>query len=117
MNEATNRLNEKLTCSKKPAIGLSNSFSGAAKAERIPVFEKAEGCVKPFDEIGFRCYIRANAGKSELCDALAAYCDGTEVLSDEAGVVEVITGKLTKPETDKIREQFAGIESVIRVLD
>ena len=35
----------------------------------------------------------------------------------EAGVVEVITGKLTKPETDKIRAQFAGIESVIRVLD
>lgn len=92
-------------------------LSGAAKAEHVPVFEKAEGCVKPFDEIGFRCYIRANAGKSELCDALAAYCDGTEVLSDEAGVVEVITGKLMKPETDKIRAQFAGIESVIRVLD
>ena len=68
----------------------------------------------PFE---FRCYIRANAGQVELCEALAAYCDGTEVLSDKAGVVEVITGKLTKPELDKIRAQFAGIESVIRVLD
>ena len=93
-------------------------LSGAAKMERVPVFVKADdGCVKPFDEIGFRCYIRANAGQVELCEALAAYCDGTEVLSDKAGVVEVITGKLTKPELDKIRAQFAGIESVIRVLD
>ncbi len=93
------------------------ALSGAAKAERVPVFEKAEGFVKPFDEIGFRCYVRATAGKSELCEAIAAYCDGTEILSDNAGVVEVITGKLTKPEMDKIRAQFAGIESVIRVLD
>ncbi|MBP3294738.1 MAG: hypothetical protein J6N32_13375, partial [Clostridia bacterium] len=93
-------------------------LSGAAKMERNPVFVKADdGCVKPFDEIGFRCYIRANAGQVGLCEALAAYCDGTEVLSDKAGVVEVITGKLTKPELDKIRAQFAGIESVIRVLD
>lgn len=93
------------------------ALSGAAKAERIPVFEKADGCVKPFDDIAFRCYVRATAGKSELCEAMAAYCDGTEVLSDDAGVVEVITGKLTKPEMDKIRAQFAGIESVIRVLE
>ncbi len=93
------------------------ALSGAAKAERVPVFEKAEGYVKPFDDIGFRCYVRATAGRSELCEAIAAYCDGTEVLSDDAGVVEVITGRLTKPEMDKIRAQFAGIESVIRVLD
>ena len=92
-------------------------LSGAAKMERIPVFEKADNCVKPFDEIGFRCYVRANAVRSELCGALSAYCDGTEVLSDEAGVVELITGKLTKPEMDKIRAQFDGIVSVIRVLD
>ena len=91
-------------------------LSGAAKAERVPVFEKAEGCVKPFDEVGFRCYIRASESRVELCEAVSAYCDGTEVLSDEAGVVELITGKLTKPETDKLRAQFAGIESVIRVL-
>lgn len=92
-------------------------LSGAAKAERVPVFEKAEGCVKPFDEVGFRCYIRASESRVELCEAISAYCEGTEVLSDEAGVVELITGKLTKPETDKLRAQFAGIESVIRVLD
>ena len=92
-------------------------LSGAAKAERVPVFEKAEGCVKPFDEVGFRCYIRAAESRVELCEAISAYCEGTEVLSDEAGVVELITGKLTKPETDKLRAQFAGIESVIRVLD
>lgn len=92
-------------------------LSGAAKVERVPAFEKAGDCVKPFDTIGFRCYIRANAGRSELCEALAAYCEGTEVLSDEAGVVELITGKITKPEMDKIRAQFEGIESVIRVLD
>ncbi len=92
-------------------------LSGAAQTERIPVFEKAGDCVKLFDEIGFRCYVRANAGQVELCEAIAAYCEGTEVLSDEAGVVELITGKITRPEMEKIRAQFDGIESVIRVLD
>ncbi|MGN1346829.1 MAG: homoserine dehydrogenase [Eubacteriales bacterium] len=92
-------------------------LSGAARAERIPEFTHAEGYVKPFDEIRFRCYVRASAGRSELCEALAAYGEGTEVLSDEAGVVELITCSLTKPEMDKIRAQFEGIESVIRVLD
>lgn len=92
-------------------------LSGAARAEKIPVFEKSAGCVQPFDEIGFGCYIRANVGKSELCGAVSAYCEDVTVLSDNAGTVEIITGKLTGAELDDIRSQIGGIESVIRILD
>ncbi len=91
-------------------------MSGAARAERVPVFERASGgCA--FGELGFRCYIRAFANRTELCEAVAAYCGDVTLLSDEAGTVELVTERLTLSEVSELRSRFCGIESVIRILD
>lgn len=91
-------------------------MSGAARAERVPVFERASGgCV--FGELEFRCYIRAFAKRTELCEAVAAYCGDVTLLSDEAGTVELVTERLSLSEVSELRSRFCGIESVIRILD
>ena len=76
--------------------GKTAVLSGAASAEKIPVFEKKAGSVKPFDEIAFTYYIRAEAGKEELADALSDYHD-----SDIASVIP----SLTEQERKKLAEK------------
>lgn len=91
-------------------------MSGAARAERVPVFERASGgCA--FGELGFRYYIRAFANRTELCEGIAAYCGDVTLLSDKAGTIELITERLTLAEISRLRARFSGIESAIRILD
>lgn len=90
-------------------------LSGAAKAELIHSFKKAEdGFVKPFEEIGFTYYIRANCGMSEIHEKLENWCDEVSVLADNGGKVEIIAGIMTKTELDRALDGI-DVESVIRV--
>ena len=90
-------------------------LSGAAKAELVHSFKKAEdGFVKPFEEIGFTYYIRANCGMSEIREKLENWCDDVSVLSDNGGKVEAIAGVMTKTELDRALDGI-DVESVIRV--
>jgi len=98
------------------AADICAVLSGAAEREFKPEFTHAkEGFVKPFDEIEFDYYIRVEADRTELCDILSAVCDKVDVLSETAGVVEVIAGKMTKPQLDKVLAQQSKVESVIRI--
>lgn len=89
-------------------------LSGAAKAETMPVFEKKAGSVKPFDEIKFSYYIRAEENRSVLCEALQHACDDVKVISDESGIVEATAGKMTLLELNNALEGIKVI-SVIRI--
>lgn len=89
-------------------------LSGAAKAETMPIFEKKAGSVKPFDEIKFSYYIRAEENRSVLCEALQHACDDVKVISDESGIVEVTAGKMTLLELNNALEGIKVI-SVIRI--
>ena len=89
-------------------------LSGAAEAEKIPVFEKKAGSVKPFDEIAFTYYIRAEAGRAQLEDALSHAAEEIRVISDENGTVEITAGKMNRTELEKA---LCGVKvlSVIRI--
>jgi len=89
-------------------------LSGAAKAEKIPVFEKKVGAVKPFDKIPFTYYIRAEGSRSGILEKLSALCDQVKILSDRDGVVEAVAGEMTQAELDKVSEGLL-IHSVIRI--
>ncbi len=90
-------------------------LSGAAKAEYVPVIKKAEaGYAKPFDEIKFTYYIRANGTKADITEKLESLCDSVSVLDENDGCVEVIAGEMTKIELDKALCGF-DVASVIRV--
>ena len=89
-------------------------LSGAASSEKIPVFEKKAGAVRAFDEIPFEYYIRAEAGKSEICDALLHAADEVKLISDKNGTVELVVGKMTRLELGKALEGI-NVISVIRV--
>lgn len=89
-------------------------LSGAAKAETMPVFEKKAGSVKPFDEIKFSYYIRAEENRSVLCEALQHACDDVKVISDGSGIVEATAGKMTLLELNNALEGIKVI-SVIRI--
>ena len=89
------------------------SLSGAAKREYVPVFERAQGKARAFDDIEFTFYIRANCPKTELCDKLEAICDKVEIISENGGVVEAVAGKTdTKTISNILPDAVA-----IRILD
>ncbi len=89
------------------------SLSGAAKREYVPVFERAQGKARAFDDIEFTFYIRANCPKTELCDKLEAICDKVEIISENGGVVEAVAGKTdTKTLSNILPDAVA-----IRILD
>ena len=91
-------------------------LSGAARYEYVPEFKKADCTTKqakPFDEIEFTYYIRANGSKVDLTDKLEAACDSVKIISDEGGVVEAVAGKMTaKTLSDLLPDAVA-----IRILD
>lgn len=89
-------------------------LSGAAKAEKIPVFVKKAGLVKPFNEIKFTYYIRAEVSSSVLCDVLSHACDDVKVISNENGIVEVTAGRMTLSELNMAVEGV-NVLSVIRI--
>lgn len=94
-------------------------LGGAASGERIPEFTKntdAAVRIKPFSELVFRCYIRAQANRTELYDAVLSYSGDAEVLSEEDGYVELISGGLKSDELAALRNRFT-IESVLRIKD
>lgn len=96
-------------------------LGGAASHETIPEFKKANDetsakRVKPFSELKFRCYIRAQSNRTELYDAVISYSGDAEVISDEDGYVEIISGGLKSSDLAELREKFA-IESVLRIKD
>lgn len=89
------------------------SLSGAAKREYVPVFERAQGKARAFDDIEFTFYIRANCPKTELCDKLEAICDKVEIISENGDVVEAVAGKTdTKTLSNILPDAVA-----IRILD
>jgi len=89
------------------------SLSGAAKREYVPTFERKEGLARPFDEIEFTYYIRANCPKVELCDKLEAVCDKVEVISENADVIEAVAGKMSY----KTLADIFPDATAIRILD
>ncbi len=91
-------------------------LSGAAKYEYVPEFVRADNTtkkVRPFDEIEFTYYIRANCGKTELCDKLEAVCDKVEIISETATAVEAVAGKIS----GKVLESLLTDVTAIRILD
>lgn len=77
-------------------------LSGASKTEFVPSWERRSGFVKPFSDIAFTYYIKADCGAEELRDKLESLCDGVRIISDgtsDGGAcAEAIAGKLTERE-------------------
>ncbi|MBQ4353563.1 MAG: homoserine dehydrogenase [Clostridia bacterium] len=89
-------------------------LSGAAAAEYVPVFEKKEGAVRPFADIAFTYYIRAEGSSAALAEALSAVCDDVTVLSDCSGTVELTAGRMTQGALEKALDGV-HVLSVIRI--
>ena len=80
------------------------------------IIGKKVGMTQIFDEAGKVIPVTViEAGPCTVVQKKTVEKDGYEAV--QLGYQDVPERKLTKPETDKLRAQFAGIESVIRVLD
>lgn len=91
-------------------------LSGAAKSEYQPKFERADGVAVSFSDIPFAYYIRSEADRVDICDALSLLANDVTVLSDEGGVVEVIAGDMTQAELSRVLPNLGDVKSVIRIL-
>lgn len=91
------------------------ALSGAATAETVPVFTKADGA-KPFDTIPFPYYIRCEGGRTELLEKLEPVCDHVEIFSEKDGVVELTAGKVNR---NVLETALRGIpvQSIIRIYE
>ena len=67
---------------------LTAILSGAAKAEKAPVFTKrAPGFCRPFNGEKGSCYVRAEGSSAELSELLASLADSVEPVPGTAGFV------------------------------
>ena len=94
-------------------------LSGAADAEKIHVFERADDLVVPFDNVKFTYYIRtAVDSKAEAIETFSNVFENVTVLEGSAdGVCEFICGKMSKAELDAVMGSLGTVESVIRILE
>jgi len=92
-------------------------LSGAAAAEKAPVFVKNSKGVIPFAELKFDYYIRCRTeSASDALEYLKGACAQVTVLeSEEDGVLEVIAGPCDLEELRHICGNIGETESVIRV--
>ncbi len=91
-------------------------LSGAAKYEYVPQFKRADSTskqVRPFDEIEFTYYIRANCPRTELSDKLEVICDNVKIISETADAVEAVAGKISGKTLQKVLPDVTAI----RILD
>ena len=67
---------------------LTAILSGAAKAEKAPVFTKrTPGFCRPFNDEKGTCYVRAEGSPAELSELLASLADSVEPVPGAAGFV------------------------------
>ena len=67
---------------------LTAILSGAAKAEKAPVFTKrTPGFCRPFNDEKGTCYVRAEGSPAELSELLASLADSVEPVPGTAGFV------------------------------
>ena len=78
-------------------------LSGAVKGEKIPVFTRGEGRIKPFDEVSFNVYLRTDCSSEELCGRLETVAEKVEIISDDNGKTEAVVCGVTN----------AGLKSVL----
>lgn len=78
-------------------------LSGAVKGEKIPVFKRGEGRIKPFDEVSFNVYLRTDCSSEELCGRLETVAEKVEIISDDNGKTEAVVCGVTN----------AGLKSVL----
>lgn len=92
-------------------------LSGAAAAEKEPVFEKSSGGVIPFAELKFDYYIRCRTDSvTDTLEFMHSACGHVEVIdSDSNGVLEMIAGPAGLEEIHHIFDNLDAVESVIRV--
>lgn len=96
---------------------IAAALSGAARAEKIPVFEKQPGAAEPFGRAPMKYYIRIAADSaSDTLETCSRLFDSVKLLEGSPdGKVELICGKASKDELDGIRKSLGAVESVIRI--
>ena len=95
------------------------ALSGAAAAERAPVFTKKSGAVADFDKVRFSYYIRlADASPSDAEEDLSRYFDRVEcVPGSPVGKAEYICGEASGKELRAFTSSRDDVESVIRLAE
>ena len=95
------------------------ALSGAAAAERAPVFPKKSGAVADFDKVRFSYYIRlADASPSDAEEDLSRYFDRVEcVPGSPVGKAEYICGEASGKELRAFTSSRDDVESVIRLAE
>ncbi|MBQ3901362.1 MAG: homoserine dehydrogenase [Clostridia bacterium] len=93
------------------------ALSGAASAERAPVFVKRSGTVKDFRDVSFSYYVRlSGVSAMDASEEFERYFDRVSVLDGSpAGKTELICSEATGRELEKLLSGRADVESVIRM--
>ena len=93
------------------------ALSGAAAAERAPVFVKKPGTVKDFADVSFSYYVRlTDVSAADAAEEFERYFDKVRVLEGSPlGKTELICSGATLRDLEKLLDGRKDVESVIRM--
>ncbi len=94
-------------------------LSGAAQAEKQHVFTRDEESLLAFEDVPFTYYIRTRGDSSadalEICSSL--FDSVRKLEGSPEGVCELVCGKMSMAELNRVKESLGNVESVIRILE